>query len=83
MTTSTTNKPAALRLLMKDEVLELIGISYPCLWAWIRDGKFPPGRSIGHTKKGHVAWIASEVEAWIMSRPLRFPKGSKKVKEIA
>jgi predicted DNA-binding transcriptional regulator AlpA len=62
---------------MKDEVLELLGISYPCLFGWIRDGKFPPGRSIGTGKKGHVAWIESEVHDWIWSRPARRPKGSR------
>lgn len=65
------------RLLTKGEVLELIGVTYPALWAWIRDGKFPPGRSIGSGKRGHIAWIESEVFAWIESRPPRLPKGSK------
>ena len=46
-----------LHLLTKGEVLELVGVSYPCLWSWIRDGKFPPGRSIGVGAKGHVAWV--------------------------
>ena len=66
-----------IRLLTKGEVLELIGVTYPCLWTWIKNGKFPAGRSIGNGKKGHVAWIESEVNDWILSRPRRLPKGSK------
>ena len=68
---------SSVRLLTKGEVLELIGVSYPALWAWIRDGKFPPGRSVGYGKRGHVAWVESEVQAWIASRPVRLPKGTK------
>lgn len=75
----TTKAPASdIRLLTKGEVLELIGVTYPALWSWIRDGKFPPGRSIGFGKRGHVAWIEQEVFDWIASRPPRFPKGSKR-----
>jgi predicted DNA-binding transcriptional regulator AlpA len=64
-------------LLTKGEVLERVGVSYPAIWQWIREGKFPPGRSIGFGKRGHVAWIESEVMDWIASRPVRLPKGSK------
>jgi predicted DNA-binding transcriptional regulator AlpA len=64
-------------LLTKGEVLERVGVSYPAIWCWIKEGKFPPGRSIGFGKRGHVAWIESEVMDWIASRPVRLPKGSK------
>jgi predicted DNA-binding transcriptional regulator AlpA len=64
----------AIRLLSRDEVLALLKISYPALWAWVRDKKFPAGLSIGSGKRGHVMWNADEVEAWILSRPRRIPK---------
>ena len=66
-----------IRFLTKGEVLELVGVSYPAVWGWIRDGKFPPGRSIGFGKRSHVAWIESEVQDWMAARPQRLPKGSK------
>jgi predicted DNA-binding transcriptional regulator AlpA len=68
---------SSVRLLTKGEVLALIGVSYPALWGWIRDGKFPAGRSIGFGKRSHVAWVESEVAEWIANRPLRLPKGHK------
>ena len=76
MTTKTS--AAEVRLLTKGEVLELLALRTPHFGRWICDGKFPPGRSIGFGKRGHVAWIESEVMAWIASRPPRLPKGSKR-----
>lgn len=69
-------KQRQIKLLTKGEVLELIGVSYPALWTWIRDGKFPPGRSIGTGTNGRIAWVEDEVFDWIESRPRRFPKGT-------
>jgi predicted DNA-binding transcriptional regulator AlpA len=66
-----------IKLLTRGEVLELVGVSYPAIFGWVKEGKFPPGRTIGVGKKGHIAWLESEVIDWIMSRPLRYPKGSK------
>jgi predicted DNA-binding transcriptional regulator AlpA len=72
-----TKDKAPVRLLSRAEVTDLAGVTYVALWGWIRDGKFPPGRSIGSGPKAHVAWIESEVEDWIRSRPKRIPKGFK------
>ena len=77
MVAATEPPRAPIKLLNRDQVLDLIGVSYASLWGWIRDGKFPAGRSIGFGKKGHVAWIESEVMDCIKSRPVRLPKGSK------
>ena len=70
------------RLLSRAEVLEIVGVTYPTLWAWVRDGHFPAARVLGFKKTegnkgGRVAWLESEVQAWIASRPKRFPKGTK------
>jgi predicted DNA-binding transcriptional regulator AlpA len=68
-----TSEQSRVRLMHRNEVLALIGVSYPCLWGWVREGKFPSALALGDGKKGHVAWLAEEVEAWIKSRPRRMP----------
>ena len=74
-----TGKKTPMRLLSREEVSDLLGVTYVTIWMWMRDGKFPLGRSIGAGGKNcHVAWLADEVEDWIRSRPKRFPKGFKK-----
>jgi predicted DNA-binding transcriptional regulator AlpA len=71
------------RFLSRDEVLEIIGVTYPCLWGWVRNGCFPAPRSLGMIgKRGRIGWVQSEVDDWILSRPKRFPKGSK-ITEVA
>jgi predicted DNA-binding transcriptional regulator AlpA len=59
------------RLIPKKEMLSRVGgLSYPTIFEWIRQGKFPPGRDCG----GRVCWIESEVTAWIVNRPVRGAK---------
>jgi predicted DNA-binding transcriptional regulator AlpA len=56
------------RFIFKGEVLERVGgISGVCLWRWMRDGKFPVARSVG----GRMAWLESDIDEWMESRPLR------------
>ena len=62
------------RLVSRDEVLVRTGMSYPTLWAWMREGKFPRSRDVG----GRAMWLASEIEAWIVNRPLRKLKGDRR-----
>jgi predicted DNA-binding transcriptional regulator AlpA len=63
------------RLLSRQEVVELVGASYVSIWSWIRQGRFPPGRSIGpEGDKGRVAWLESEIREWMESLPKRIPK---------
>jgi predicted DNA-binding transcriptional regulator AlpA len=40
-------KAAPTRLLCKVEVLAIAGVSFPTIWAWMRDGKFPRARIVG------------------------------------
>ena len=59
------NRPS--RLVFKPEVLDRVGVTFPALWQWMREGKFPVSREVG----GKVAWLETEIDEWIMSRPLR------------
>jgi prophage regulatory protein len=63
--------PSNIRLISKPEVLDRVGVTYPTIWTWMREGKFPRSREIG----GKVAWIESEVEEWIAALPVRRLKG--------
>ena len=61
--------PAAVQV----EVMDRVGVSFPTLWKWMRaqPPTFPRARALG----GTTVWIASEVEAWMASLPLRPLKG--------
>jgi predicted DNA-binding transcriptional regulator AlpA len=71
------NKAAAtaaasqVRLISKPEVLDRVGRTFPTIWLWMREGKFPRARDLG----GRPAWIESEVEEWIAALPVRRLKG--------
>ena len=59
------------RLISKSEVLDRVGVTYPTLWVWMRSGAFPRSRELG----GKVCWLESEIENWIVNRPIRRLKG--------
>jgi len=63
--------PGTVRLLSKHEIVAITGVTYPTVWAWMRDGAFPRSRVVG----GKSAWLSSEIEAWIAGLPLRPLKG--------
>lgn len=54
------------RLLRQDEVEHLTGLSRTTIWRRERKGEFPARRQIGG---GIVAWLSSEVNEWITTRP--------------
>jgi predicted DNA-binding transcriptional regulator AlpA len=66
------DKPAdvGVRLLTKRQVLDLTHVSYPTIWNWMRRGTFPRSRSLGHDGQ-KIVWLASEVEQWMTSLPVR------------
>jgi len=66
---------AALRLLCKTEVLQIVGVSYPTLWAWMRAGKFPRARITGGGSNSKSVWRSDEVEQWLAGLPMRRLKG--------
>lgn len=53
------------KMIFKPEVIKLIGFTYPTLWKWMREGKFPLSFDIG----SKTAWLESEIDAWLASRP--------------
>ena len=63
--------PPPKRLLDKRDVLAITGLSYPTIWAWMRDGKFPRSRVVG----GKSMWLSSEIETWLAALPVRQLKG--------
>ena len=67
----TANPKKPVRLLSRREVMERVGVSYPTLWSWMRENKFPRSREIG----GKVAWLESEVDKWITDLPVVQLKG--------
>ncbi|QQQ52399.1 MULTISPECIES: helix-turn-helix transcriptional regulator [Pseudomonas] len=55
------------KFLSTKTVCSTLSISRITLWRWQRDGIFPPCRYIGPRR---VAWLESEVKAWMVSRPV-------------
>jgi len=63
MAKATTKTPPV--LLRRPEVLRRCGISNTTLHRLIHSGDFPPPVQLGERS---VAWIESEIDAWIVSR---------------
>ncbi|MGA7310498.1 MAG: AlpA family phage regulatory protein [Pseudolabrys sp.] len=59
------------RLISRGEVIGRTGLSYPTIWQWMREGKFPRSRDVG----GRAMWLASDIEKWILALPVRKLKG--------
>jgi prophage regulatory protein len=59
------------RLLSRREVIERTSLSYPTLWRWMIDGKFPRSRQVG----GKCCWVEAEIDRWIATAPLVKLKG--------
>ena len=62
----------SIRLIYKPELLALVGVSYGSIFSWMRRGKFPLAREIGPGGRStRIAWIESEIMAWLAARPPR------------
>ncbi|QXX74277.1 AlpA family transcriptional regulator [Methylovirgula sp. HY1] len=59
--------PPSDRYLRLPQVLAMIGISTRTLYRKMDDGTFPRQRALGDNS---VAWLESEVVAWMRSRPV-------------
>lgn len=60
---ATTPKP--LRLVRLDEVIDRIGLGKTAIYGRIREKVFPAPVPLGG---GSVAWVESEIDAWIEAR---------------
>jgi predicted DNA-binding transcriptional regulator AlpA len=63
----TTPNSSGVRFMSRRQVLEATTLSYPMIWRKMREGKFPRGREVD----GRTCWLASEIEEWILSRPVK------------
>jgi prophage regulatory protein len=45
-------------------IAERLTISRSTIYAWVREGRFPPPGKLGTTSR----WLASEVDNWICER---------------
>src|SRR5439155_2846707 len=54
------------RYLRAREVCERVGLSRTTIWRQVRRGEFPTPRRLSANA---IGWMASDVEAWIASRP--------------
>jgi prophage regulatory protein len=71
-TTDVIDQPAPhTRLLTKRDICQRINRSYPTIWAWMQQGKFPRAKNVN----GHPGWVEEEIEKWIASLPTARIKG--------
>jgi predicted DNA-binding transcriptional regulator AlpA len=63
-----------------DDLMRAIGVSRNTLDNWVAAGHFPAPVEIGMTRAGgyagRVAWLKSEVDAWILARAAARPAPS-------
>lgn len=65
MNKSTNDLEPEIRLLSKAEVCDRA--SFPTIWAWMREGKFPRARSL----VGRPVWLESDIVAFCLGLPER------------
>lgn len=59
------------RLLTKKQVCARVCLTYPTIWKWMREGRFPRSRNVG----GKAYWLEGEISAWILALPRKHLKG--------
>jgi len=62
------------RLFGKPEIIAIANASFPTIWQWMRDGKFPRSRIVG----GRSMWLSTDIDAWLAGLPLRPLKGDQR-----
>jgi prophage regulatory protein len=58
-------EPLARKILRRPALLAKTGLSYPTLWRYEREGKFPQRIQLGANS---VGWYEHEVDEWLTSR---------------
>jgi len=64
-----------IKLLYREEVLALVGCSYPTLLGDVRRGLLAPARHIGH----RAAWTQAEIEEYLDRLPRQKLRGPRSV----
>jgi predicted DNA-binding transcriptional regulator AlpA len=49
------------------EVCDRVGRTFPTIWAWMRQGKFPAARTL----HGRPVWVEEEIEEYLSDLPVR------------
>ena len=70
------------RLLSKQEVLDIVPLSYPTLWQRMRLGTFPRSVRLGDGPFAKVAWRESDIKAWLEKLPVQPLKGDKPKRKV-
>ena len=68
------------RYLTTADVLKRVPVSKVTLWTWLKSGRFPAPRSLsgGQGRQHRNAWLESEVDNWMATRPVREYQPSQK-----
>jgi predicted DNA-binding transcriptional regulator AlpA len=61
----------SVRLLDKQDILEITSVSFVTVWQWMRNKKFPRSRIV----EGKSMWLSTEVDRWLADLPIRPLKG--------
>jgi len=64
-----------IRLLGKPEILQITGVTFPTIWAWMRKNQFPRCYVIGRSSSSKSVWRSDEVDQWLAGLSLRPLKG--------
>jgi predicted DNA-binding transcriptional regulator AlpA len=68
-----------MQLYGRHEVVALLGLSFPTVWAMMRRNEFPRGRVVG----GKTKWLSTEVDAWLNGLEKRRLKGDAEPEAVA
>jgi predicted DNA-binding transcriptional regulator AlpA len=66
-------------LLTKRQMLARVNVTYPTVWKWMREGKFPRARVLG----ARSMWFEAEVQAFIDALPIAPLKGDAAASDAA
>ena len=58
-----------MRLLNVKQVCYILGVARATLYRWIELGTFPEPKKLSRSRSGRIAWLESDVRAWIATRP--------------
>ena len=57
-----------MRLLNVKQFCYILGVARATLYRWIELGIFPEPKKLPRSRSGRIAWLESDVQAWIATR---------------